>query len=45
MVYDPKIVGFDKLMDEFFSFVDPTTLNRQGGDIGTQYRTGIYYHK
>lgn len=44
-MYDPKVVGFDTLMDEFFSFVDPTALNRQGYDIGTQYRSGIYFHR
>eukprot|EP01024_Parvocaulis_polyphysoides_P038392 TRINITY_DN34471_c1_g1_i1.p1 TRINITY_DN34471_c1_g1~~TRINITY_DN34471_c1_g1_i1.p1 ORF type:complete len:276 (-),score=31.60 TRINITY_DN34471_c1_g1_i1:135-908(-) len=44
VVYNPSEVGFDKLLETFFGFTDPTTLNRQGGDVGTQYRSGIYYH-
>ena len=40
--YDPTKVNLDKILDEFFSIIDPTTLNRQANDIGTQYRTGIY---
>ena len=42
--YDPKETGYDKLLDCFFEHVDPTTVNRQGNDMGTQYRSGIYYH-
>ena len=42
--YDPKETGYDKLLDCFFEHVDPTTANRQGNDVGTQYRSGIYYH-
>jgi len=42
--FDAKKVTFDQLMDTFFKFHDPTTLNRQGNDEGTQYRSGIYYH-
>jgi len=41
--YDPDRINLDKLLDEFFETIDPTSLNRQGGDVGTQYRTGIYY--
>jgi peptide methionine sulfoxide reductase MsrA len=37
-------VSFRQLLDVFFDKVDPTTLNRQGGDRGTQYRSGIYFH-
>ena len=44
VIYDEKAVSFDALMDVFFSKHDPTTLNRQGGDVGTQYRSGIYAH-
>eukprot|EP01023_Acetabularia_acetabulum_P039909 TRINITY_DN3853_c0_g1_i2.p1 TRINITY_DN3853_c0_g1~~TRINITY_DN3853_c0_g1_i2.p1 ORF type:complete len:254 (-),score=25.54 TRINITY_DN3853_c0_g1_i2:121-882(-) len=44
VVYNPSEVGYDKLLETFFGFSDPTTLNRQGGDVGTQYRSGIYYH-
>ena len=42
--YDPKETDYSKLLDCFFEHVDPTTLNQQGGDRGTQYRSGIYYH-
>ncbi|DBA78416.1 hypothetical protein WJX79_010510 [Trebouxia sp. C0005] len=42
--YDPKETDYTKLLDCFFQHVDPTTLNQQGGDRGTQYRSGIYYH-
>ena len=44
IVYDPKKVSFDELLEVFWQTHDPTTLNRQGGDVGTQYRSGIYYH-
>ena len=42
--YDPKLVSYEELLDLFFQRVDPTTLNQQGNDRGTQYRSGIYYH-
>lgn len=42
--YDPKEASYDQLLDAYFGRVDPTTLNRQGNDSGTQYRSGIYYH-
>ncbi|MCA9193181.1 MAG: peptide-methionine (S)-S-oxide reductase MsrA [Planctomycetales bacterium] len=42
--YDPKVVSFDELLEVFWKTHDPTTLNRQGNDIGTQYRSVIYYH-
>lgn len=42
--YDPEIVSFDTLLEVFFKTHDPTTLNRQGNDVGTQYRSAIYYH-
>ncbi|MCL1935974.1 MAG: peptide-methionine (S)-S-oxide reductase MsrA [Defluviitaleaceae bacterium] len=41
--YDPKIIDLENLLKEFFSIIDPTTLNRQAADIGTQYRTGVYF--
>ena len=43
-MYDPDQVSYEKLLDVFWKKHDPTTLNRQGGDRGTQYRSGIYYH-
>ncbi len=42
--YDPSKFTFDDLMDVFFHLHDPTTLNRQGNDVGTQYRSVVYYH-
>ena len=42
--YNPQETDYDKLLDCFFEHVDPTTVNRQGNDMGTQYRSGIYYH-
>lgn len=43
VVYDPQRVGLDVLLELFFKTIDPVSVNRQGGDSGTQYRTGIYY--
>jgi len=42
--YDPRIIRFEKLLDVFWKSHDPTTLNSEGGDVGTQYRSSIYYH-
>ncbi len=44
VVYDPKVVGYDKLLDVFWRQIDPTTPNRQFADAGTQYRMAIYVH-
>ncbi len=44
IVYDPSKISFDELLEVFWETHDPTTLNRQGADVGTQYRSGIYYH-
>jgi methionine-S-sulfoxide reductase len=43
IVYDPKAVSRDDLLRVFFAIHDPTTLNRQGGDVGTQYRSVVFY--
>jgi len=43
ITYDPKVVSYEKLLDTFWDAHDPTTLNRQGNDVGTQYRSVILY--
>jgi len=42
--FDPSVVPYREILDVFFVIHDPTTLNRQGNDVGTQYRSAIYYH-
>lgn len=44
IIYDPKVISYDELLEAFWSSHDPTTLNRQGADRGTQYRSVIFYH-
>ena len=41
--YDEKVISLRKILEHLFRFIDPTSLNKQGGDIGIQYRTGVYY--
>jgi peptide-methionine (S)-S-oxide reductase len=44
ITYDPNVVSFEELLEIFFKTHDPTTMNRQGHDVGTQYRSVIFYH-
>lgn len=44
IVYDPAVISFDELLEVFWESHDPTTLNRQGNDVGTQYRSVVFYH-
>jgi peptide-methionine (S)-S-oxide reductase len=44
ITYDPDVVSYRELLEVFFDIHDPTTLNRQGADVGTQYRSAVYYH-
>jgi len=44
ITYDPSIVSFREVLEVFFATHDPTTLNRQGNDVGTQYRSVIFFH-
>lgn len=44
LTYDPKVVSYDELLEIFWKTHDPTTLNRQGADEGTQYRSVVFYH-
>ena len=41
--YDPDLITLAELLQQYFKVIDPVSVNRQGGDVGTQYRTGIYY--
>ena len=44
IIYDPEVISFADLLEVFWKIHDPTTLNRQGADIGPQYRSAIFYH-
>ncbi|UAY53714.1 peptide-methionine (S)-S-oxide reductase MsrA [Ferruginibacter albus] len=44
IVYDPSVISYDELLEVFWKTHDPTTLNRQGNDVGTQYRSVVFYH-
>ncbi len=44
LTFDPEVISYDEILDIFWRLHDPTTLNRQGPDVGTQYRSVIFYH-
>lgn len=44
ITFDSKVISYEKILDVFWATHDPTTLNRQGNDMGTQYRSAIFYH-
>ena len=44
LTFDPAVIRLSQILEIFFAIHDPTTLNRQGNDVGTQYRSGIYFH-
>jgi len=44
ITYNPDVISYDELLEIFWKTHDPTTLNRQGNDVGTQYRSVVYYH-
>jgi len=44
VTFDPEVISFADLLHVFFTIHDPTTLNQQGGDVGTQYRSAVFYH-
>ena len=45
VTYNPEIISLEEILEEFFKIIDPFSINRQGSDIGSQYRTGIYWQE
>ena len=45
VTYNPEIISLDEILEEFYGIIDPYSINRQGADVGTQYRTGIYWQE
>lgn len=45
IIYDPELISYQQLLDVFWKSHDPTSLNRQGANVGSQYRSAIFYHK
>lgn len=43
IIYDDEVISLEKILEHMFRFIDPFSVNKQGGDIGIQYRTGVYY--
>ena len=44
MTFDPEVISYREILEVFFSTHDPTTMNRQGGDVGSQYRSVVFFH-
>lgn len=44
VIFDETVISLEKILEHFFRIIEPTSLNKQGGDTGTQYRTGIYFN-
>ncbi len=44
LTFDPEVIGYQQILQVFWHTHDPTTLNRQGNDVGTQYRSAVFYH-
>src|SRR5690554_3159790 len=45
LTYDDSVIDLRTILEHLFRFIDPTSLNKQGGDVGTQYRTGVYFQE